>query len=237
MLLDSGSQVTMVERAWIDKALPNVRIQPLESLFSEQPLEITAANGTDVPFDGWVAVELQVCSENYGHVKIQVPLLISSNSLNCSLLGSNVIAEIIKTNQDETDISALLKEPLSISDSAVETLVSNLQILTPDAIAYEYCVRTGKRGLNIPAGQICELKCRVREWPKGGTMFFQPNLVSDCPEGLELLPALVDVPSGSTKTVKISIQNPTKHDIYLAKRTVLGTLEEVTSLTLSYSQF
>ena len=231
ILLDSGSQVTMVERAWIDKALPNVRIQPLESLFSEQPLEITAANGTNVPFDGWVDVELQVCSENYGHVNIQVPLLISSNSLNCPLLGSNVIAEIIKTNQDERDISALLKEALSISDSAVEMLVSNLQILTPDAIGYEYCVRTGKIGLNIPAGQICELKCRVREWPRGGTMFFQPNLVSNCPEGLELLPALVDVPSGFTKAVKIAIQNPTKDDIYLTKRTVLGTLEEVTAVT------
>ena len=89
MLLASGAQVTMVERAWIDKALPNVRIQPLESLLSEQPLQISAANGTDVPLDGWVDVELQVCSENYGHVNIQVPLLISRNSLNCPLLGQD----------------------------------------------------------------------------------------------------------------------------------------------------
>ena len=62
---------------------------------------------------------------------------------------------------------------------------------------------------------------------KGRDMLFQPDLVSNCSEGLELFPALVDVPSGSTKIVKIPIQNPTKHDIYLTKRTVLGTLEEV----------
>jgi len=58
-------------------------------------------------------------------------------------------------------------------------------------------------------------------------MLFQPNVVSNCPEGLELFPAVVDVPSGFTKIVKIPVQNATKHDIYLTKRTVLGTLEEV----------
>ena len=89
MLLDSGAQVTMVERAWRDKALPNVRIQPLKSLLSEQPLEISAAKGTDVPSDGRVDIELQVGSENYGHVNIQVPLLISRNSLSCPLLGQD----------------------------------------------------------------------------------------------------------------------------------------------------
>lgn len=84
-----------------------------------------------VSFDGWADVELQVCSKNHGHVTIQVPLLISHNCLNCSLLGSNVIAEIIESNKEqagETDISALLKEALSISDSAAEALVSALQV-------------------------------------------------------------------------------------------------------------
>lgn len=70
MLLDSGAQVTMVGRAWMKKTLPNVQIQPLQSLLFDQPLEILAANGTDVPFEGWADVELQVCSQNDGHVTI-----------------------------------------------------------------------------------------------------------------------------------------------------------------------
>lgn len=102
----------------------------------------------------------------------------------------------------------------------MEALVSALQVLTPDETAQECSVRTGKRGVTIPAGQICEVRCRVREWPGGGAMLFPPNLVSNCPEGLELFPALVDVPRGSkiTQIVKIPVQNPTKHDIYLTKR-------------------
>lgn len=231
MLLDSGAQVTMVGSAWMRETLPNVPIQPLESLLFDQPLEISAANGTNVPFDGWADVELQVCSENYGHVTIQVPILISQSCLNCPLLGSNVIAEILKTKKEqrgEADISALLKEALSVSDSTVEALVSALQ--TSEETARECSVRMGKTGFTIPAGQIAEAKYRIREWPRGGVMLFQPSLVSNCPEGLELFPAIVNVPHGSTKVVKIPIQNPTKHDIYLTKRTVLGTLEQITEV-------
>lgn len=61
-------------------------------------------------------------------------------------------------------------------------------------------------------------------------MLFQPKLVSNCPEGLEFFQALVDVPSGFTKIVKILIQNSIKHEIYHSKRTVLGTLKEVTEM-------
>lgn len=134
MLLDSGAQVTMVGRAWMKKTLPNVQIQPLQSLLFDQPLEILAANGTDVPFEGWADVELQVCSQNYGHVTIQVPVLISKNVLNSPLLGSNVIAEMIKTNQEqrgEADISALLKEALSVSDWLLVSSFRPLRRLLP----------------------------------------------------------------------------------------------------------
>lgn len=230
MLLDSGAQVTMVGRDWMEEALPHVKIQPLESLPLDEPLVISAANGTDVPFDGWADVELRIGNKHCGYATIQVPMLISQNCLNCPLLGSNVLVEIIKGQRNEVDISALLKETLSINDSDVEALVSACQTLTPGETAVECSVRTGKTGSTIPAGQICEVRCRVREWPRGGVMLFQPDVVGNCPEGLDLFQALVDVPSGSTKIVKIPVQNPTKHVIYLPKRTVLGTLEEVTEI-------
>ncbi|KAK0151978.1 hypothetical protein N1851_006677 [Merluccius polli] len=92
-------------------------------------------------------------------------------------------------------------------------------------------VKMGKKGLTIPAGQICEVKCRVRAWPGGGTMLFEPATENNRPEGLELFPALVDVPCGPSKVVKIPIQNSTKHSIYLPQRTVLGQFAEVTEWT------
>lgn len=77
------TQVTIVERAWMDRALPNVQIQPLKPLLSDQPLDIAAANGMNVPFDGWA--DVRVCSKNYGRVTIQVPVLVSQSNLICPL--------------------------------------------------------------------------------------------------------------------------------------------------------
>lgn len=54
--------------------------QLLESLLSDQPLQIAAGDGTEIPFDGWADVELQISSENYGHVTIQVPILANTMS-------------------------------------------------------------------------------------------------------------------------------------------------------------
>lgn len=231
MLLDSGAQVTMVGKAWMEKALPDVQIQPLNSLIPGQPLEISAANGTKVPFEGWADVALEVKSTNHGHVAIQVPILITQNCLNHPILGSNVISEVIKANKEtDTDITGLLKEALSVTESTAEALVSALEVFTPADNCVEFTVKTGKKGVILPAGQISEIRCRVREWPAGGAMLFQPSEHDSYPEGLELFPALVDVPCGLTKLVKIPVQNTTKHDIYLSKRIVLGTLEEVTEV-------
>lgn len=161
---------------------------------------------------------------------IKVPALISQ-SCTCSLLGSNAIVEIIKENSeqgDQHDIAAILKKALSASESTVEALVSALEIMASDDTSPQCNIKVGKKGITIPAGQISEVRCRVRGWPGGGTLLFQPSPENNCPEGLELFPALVDVPSGSSKCTEIPIQNPTKHDIYLTQRTVLGTLEKVT---------
>lgn len=81
----------------------------------------------DVPLDGWADVELKVCSKNQGEFPIQGLLLVSRNCLGCPLSSSNVLEEIIETNQEqhvEIDISTLLKEALSISGSTVEDIVS-----------------------------------------------------------------------------------------------------------------
>ena len=51
MLHNSGAQVTMVGRTWMEELLPNVQMQPLDTLPLNEPLVIAADNGTDVPFD------------------------------------------------------------------------------------------------------------------------------------------------------------------------------------------
>ncbi len=61
-------------------------------------------------------------------------------------------------------------------------------------------------------------------------MLFQPIVENDCIDGLELFPALVDVPGGLSKCVKVPVRNSTKHAVYLPQRKILGTLEDVVDL-------
>lgn len=61
-------------------------------------------------------------------------------------------------------------------------------------------------------------------------MLFEPSLENNCPEGLDPLPTLVNVPSGASKIAKIPLQNFTKHDIYLPQRTILGTIEGISEV-------
>lgn len=91
-------------------------------------------------------------------------------------------------------------------------------------------VKFGKRGLTIQRGQICEVKCRLRMLPEGGVALFEQAVVGSLPDGWELFPALVDVPAGASKIVRIPIQNSTQHDIFLPPKTSLSFTEEIMGL-------
>ncbi len=144
--------MTMVSKTWIDRASPYVKLQPLQSLLNSQSLEISAANGTEIPLEGWAEVDLQIPSKHHGSVTIRVPLLVS-HSCHCPLLGSNVLAEIIKEHGDTVDVTAILADSLSIPENTVKALVSLLQITITEEPT-PCVVRISKRGVTIPAGKV-----------------------------------------------------------------------------------
>lgn len=231
MLLDSGAQVSIVEKSWVQTALPDVKIQPLASLLPNHPLKVTAANGTDVPFEGWIEVLLEITSSQHGSVSLYVPMLVSQQSVSSPLLGFNVIQEIIMGNGDQSDhisLVDLLSETLKVQKCNVESLISVVHTKSTGNIPEHPLVKVGKKGLTVHSNQICLIKCHIRAFPRGGEMLFEPTVKGDLPEGLELFPALINVPPGASKTVKIPIQNSTKHNIFLHPKTVLGLSEEIT---------
>lgn len=62
-------------------------------------------------------------------------------------------------------------------------------------------------------------------------MLFEPAEDNNLPDGLEMFPALVDVPARASKVARIPIQDSTHHDIFLPLRTVLGHIESITDST------
>lgn len=228
-LLDSGAQVSMVAKQWVSQALPNAKIYPLESLPLDGPLQITAANGTDVPFDGWMDILVEIKSEKHGSVEIHVPMLVSKHCTTGPLIGFNVIEIIIMENEGQSNCTSLLDlllEAMSIQKHTVETLISALNGMS-DQDEPEYAVvKTGKKGFTIYMDHISHVKCHLRTLPQGGTMLFEPELENGLPDGLELFPAIVNVYFGSTKTVRIPVQNVSQHDIYCPPKTALGVITD-----------
>lgn len=233
MLLDTGAQVSVIGKEWLEKELPDVKIKSIASLVGAQELHVTAANGTVIPFDGWFEGHLELRSNVHGSTAIHVPFLVSQSCADTPLLGFNVIEELIRENREqpnrELNLTALLSEATNVNQSRISNVMSAVQVMVPEE--QNSCVlRMGKKGLVIIKGQLCEVKCRIRSWPKGGTMLFEPVMEDSYPEGLGLFPALLDVPCGHSKLVKIPIQNYTKHDIYLPQRTVLGSVTQISEV-------
>lgn len=61
VLLDTGAQVSMLDRQWREKYLFKHTIRPLEKLMGvHSKLDIIAVNGMSFPFDGWVGVQVDL---------------------------------------------------------------------------------------------------------------------------------------------------------------------------------
>lgn len=56
ILWDTGSQVSIVGANWKRKYLPDVEVRPVEELLEEGALDLSAANGTDIPYEGWMGI-------------------------------------------------------------------------------------------------------------------------------------------------------------------------------------
>lgn len=60
-LLDTGAQVSMVDRDWKNKYIPDTPVMPLNEIIGEdEELEVFAVNGEALPFDGCVALTVNL---------------------------------------------------------------------------------------------------------------------------------------------------------------------------------
>lgn len=165
MLVDTGAQVSVIVKDWVERNLPGIEMKPLSELVTE-PLYVVAANGPNVPFEGWIDVYLEIVSASQGQMAIQVPFLVSHNALDNPLLGVNVITELIRENCEMTgtvNLSVLLSEALNINPSTAQTIVSVAKVEMAEEKFVCCTVKVGKRGLVIPVSKMVGVKCRIRE--------------------------------------------------------------------------
>lgn len=94
-LLESGAQVSLLDRQWEKTYLPDHRLRPLAELIGQNALSVLAVNGQPLAYDGWLGVMVSFPNNSDPNLTIQVPFLVSSVPMDCPLIGFNVVEQLI----------------------------------------------------------------------------------------------------------------------------------------------
>ena len=234
-LWDTGAQVSIISHSWLKQCLPGCGIRDIAELLGMDGLELKAANGTDLPYEGWVELTFNLIEDDSDHT-VTVPFLIAKDFLDMPIVGFNAIEEISKqfdrgpsAGVDGSLVDVLTSSLTGAERREVEALV---QFITSELVKELATVKSRKQDILIPRGQSVIVSCRAAVGPVSKIpVLFELDPNHSWPSGLEIPETQVTVAGGSTCRVNIRVDNPTKHDITLKGRTILGHLQQVKSVT------
>lgn len=226
-LLDTGAQVSMIDRDWKSKYLPDTPVRALSDIIGdEDELRVYAVNGDVLPFDGWVALTVNLMGNEDPNLSITVPFLVSSLALERPLLGFNVLEEMIQKQPEKliSTLVVLLCNALGIPAEKAELMVSFIQASKPSV----QCglLRTGRQDMVIPAGQVAWVKCQVPpHMSTNDTVFlFEPDDDNVQLTELDVGEGLLEVQNPRKPYVAVPVGNNTKHAVTLPRKTALGSI-------------
>ncbi|XP_061817764.1 uncharacterized protein [Nerophis lumbriciformis] len=236
-LLDTGAQVSLLDRKWVKTYLPDHKPRPLADLIGRKPLSVLAVNGEPLPYDGWVGVNVSLPDNSDPNLSIQVPFLVSSVPMDRPLIGFNVIECLIMGPKGESDfISALvtlLRGALSIENDKAIALVSLIQThASHDSDVRHGMLKVGFHDVVIPAGAVRQVKCRIPPMfdTSNPLVLFEPNENNPQLQQLDVGDSLLEINHAKVPCLRIPIGNHNKHEVTLSCKTILGSIEPVVKI-------
>ena len=96
MLWNTGAQVSIISVELLRRHLRQIAIRQLSELLDAN-LNLTVLNRTKVPYTGWVEVRMKLTppSSDSNQEELLVPFLVTTEKLECPILGYNVIEELV----------------------------------------------------------------------------------------------------------------------------------------------
>ena len=223
ILWDTGAQVSIISKAFLQENFPDCKIKDVDELLSCD-LALTAANGSTIPYEGWVELNFQVGGSKSA---LPVPFSVAHEIVELPLVGYNVIEHLIKSN--ELGCDGISSSFISMGVSQAPARIDFINSVTRD----ELCpVKTRKSDVILSREQSVKISCRVNTGPLGKStpVLFEADEHSQWPSGVEVPDTLLMVKGGKSSRVDIEVRNTTRHDIKLRGRTVLGRLQLVQSV-------
>lgn len=233
---DSGSQVTVVSEQWKADHLPHVTLRHISEIVeTNDTLNLTAANGEDMPYSGWIEVAFKLTAgAGVPTTEVVVPtLVIKGNTLARPIIDSNVIGLIIDTElqQNEANDNQQLIRTVKAAFSGFEMEDAKVFVerVAAEQQSLEYAVKMTRENVNVPKHTSVKVECRILTTPlqEETTLIFEPSVNPQWSEGLEFTDTLVKLSKGAKPFIVVDVQNPTDHDIVRTGRTVIGTAQPV----------
>ncbi|CAB3994835.1 Hypothetical predicted protein, partial [Paramuricea clavata] len=162
-------------KKWLDEQLPDLPIRNTESLFNDgTELDLKTANGTPMPYEGFVVVEFKLETSSTDRT-IMVPMLVTHETLDYPIIGYNVIEELVK--KDKVPDQIVMEWAASFPDvncAKIQSLVSLIQAPSPEHLCF---VKTIKQDVVVPRKTTVSIKCRANTGPveKRIPVLFEPS--------------------------------------------------------------
>ena len=189
------------------KNLPKTEIQSVESLLGVSELDLKAANGTSLPYNGWIDIDFKLKGTNHYH-GIKVPFLVSKNALDLPIIGYNVIERITQNLSGDIEqppyLDILSSYLNGVGRKNVEALVEFIIAEKPGDLSV---LKTTKKDVVIPPKQSVRISCHVNVGPIEDKLpvLFEPNPDWPWADGLEIPETLTTVSRGPELVFKLII--------------------------------
>lgn len=169
--------------------------------------------------------------------KLVIPVLVLKDQrLSKPIIGYNVNEQVIRQSEinenSEKSKGQLQKIVKYAFPGMKKNKIQNFINLVTAENPSEHLVKTTKNSVNVPKHTIMQIQCQVKVSyvKQDSVLLFEPHVHPQCPDGLEPMETLLTLKKGSHPVVKISVQNITDHDIRLAGKTELGTMQSIKSV-------
>lgn len=233
VLWDSGSQISAIDEVWKTYHFPGIRLRDIAEIVDpDDPLQIEAPNGTEMPYVGWIEVTFRLTANSE---ELHVPVLVmKGNQQPRPIIGFNVIERVIinsltSKNGEEEELAKTVKMAFpTLKKTTAKAFIKAVSVERTS----EYLVRTACQRVSIPSHTAVQVKCRIQTKPfkEDTTLVFEPDDDPQWPDGLDFCDTLVQVRKGAQPNIILSVQNPTDHDITLTGRVNIGTVQSVISV-------
>ncbi|KAL2102145.1 hypothetical protein ACEWY4_001313 [Coilia grayii] len=228
-LIDTGSMVSTITESFF-----SAHFEPLgqERLQSCHWLQLRAANGLEIPYLGYLELDVELCGKHMhdcGVLVVRDPPGAMATTVP-GVLGMNVISKCYRELFGQH--GSTLSELPSVS-TAPQPVVKALQhchqaeVLTTTKTSGVVNVG-GRRPWRVPGGTMKVITATCSEQHSGLGTLFEPT-DGELPGGLLVSPALVQVTRSS---VQVSVVNVGCTDILLYPRTWLGQLSVMSIVSL-----